>query len=291
MSFARPVRLCFLLAILVHSATRATAQASCIQPPVPTIVTESSSQIVVSITGGVVETCVFAVLAGTDWSVDLSISTTEAIADKLCVDGTVRHENAPHGEGMNSSALPISVAIDAGNFGAGNQVVSFDAMISHGSHLDVLTGNVDFFVFVELIFGFHFIVSYSVDFTVNHGLPATSLVRNGKGINPMGFTELSPAIVGTNWNTTVALSAAEDLSIVAIGLGGPTQGILLEGHVRGEPLCLGPFLTDIARGVHSIPVPNDPSLIGATFCAQAARVGPGRQVILNNAIDVTVGTF
>ncbi len=117
---------------------------------------------------------------------------------------------------------------------------------------------------------------------------ASSSSRNGLGGNPVGFLEAAPAIVGSNWLTSVNLTGAL-ASIVAIGTGGPVTGLMLTGFVQGELLCLPPFLPfDVSVGGHVIPIPNDCALIGATLCTQGAAFSPGL-IQLQNAIDVTIG--
>ncbi len=123
--------------------------------------------------------------------------------------------------------------------------------------------------------------------------PASTTPRNGSGINPVGFFEVSPAIMGGSWDTVVDIGTPGALSsVVAICTGGPTSGIVLTGNVHGEVLCLAPFLKldSSLTGNHSIPVPLDCAFAGITVWAQAATIKP-QDIALNNALDVTVGSF
>ena len=128
-------------------------------------------------------------------------------------------------------------------------------------------------------------------FKISLGAPGTCTARNGLGVNPSNFTCANTPVIGGNWDTTVALSTPDDdFTVVAIGLGGPTQGIFLDACLQGELLCLPPFIVDLGRGAHSIPIPDDSSLVGTPFCTQAANIFFKGFAVLGNAIDVTIGT-
>ncbi len=121
---------------------------------------------------------------------------------------------------------------------------------------------------------------------------SSSTSRNGLGGNPAGFVELTPPVLGASWDTTVDIVTPGALgSIVSISTGGPTSGIMLSGTIAGELLCLPPVVAlDVSTGSHSIPIPADCTLIGRTLCAQGSTFVIG-QVTLNNAIDITLGSF
>jgi len=120
--------------------------------------------------------------------------------------------------------------------------------------------------------------------------PASSAVRNGTGVNPLGFAEVSPAVLGGTWMTTVDIATPGHLaSLVTISTGGPLPGLMLGGFINGQLLCLPPFLApDLGFGSHGIPIPADFFLLGVTLCTQGATFNPGT-VVLNNAIDITLG--
>jgi hypothetical protein len=121
-----------------------------------------------------------------------------------------------------------------------------------------------------------------------------SEVRNGSGINPLGFVELTPAIMGTNWDTTMDIATPGAVaSIIAMGFTGPVSGIFLTGTIHGELLTLPPLFLDVAAGTHSVPIPVDCSLLGETIHAQGAAfvLGVPNISFLNNAIDTRIGTF
>ncbi len=118
--------------------------------------------------------------------------------------------------------------------------------------------------------------------------PASASFRNGSGVNPAGFAQVTPSVIGTNWNVTVDVVTPPNVyaSIVVAGLGGPTQ--VSTGF--GELLCLPPYFKSVAFGAHSIPIPNDCGSVGMVVCTQAATLAPG-DIRLQNALDITIGTF
>ncbi len=125
--------------------------------------------------------------------------------------------------------------------------------------------------------------------TVLLGIPieATTVVRNGTGVNPTGFVEVTPAVIGENWSTTVDLSNGANMSLVVLGLAGPTSSMTK----WGELLVAFPHLTvSIAPGAHSAAIPFDCAIVGLTIPTQAATLGPPK-LELHNALDVTVGAY
>jgi len=117
---------------------------------------------------------------------------------------------------------------------------------------------------------------------------ATATVRNGTGANPLAYTEATPAVLGTYWNTAVDLGGAV-ASLVKISVEGPWPGI---PTLFGEVLCAPPFAhTDVAAGAHAVTIPFDCSLLGQSLWTQAARIRLSPfQLELTNALDVTIGT-
>lgn len=118
---------------------------------------------------------------------------------------------------------------------------------------------------------------------------SASVVRNGSGANALGFTEVTPPIVGQDWNVSVDLGGGV-ASIVVISLAGPLPGVTLNGAVQGELLARPPFLIKTGFGAQAIPIPTGCEMIGLPFTTQAGVFAPG-QVTLYNAIDITLGTF
>jgi len=119
--------------------------------------------------------------------------------------------------------------------------------------------------------------------------PAVARVRTGSGVNPAGFAQSYPALLGGTWRGTVDASAPGTVAtLVALG-SAPTPPI---PSSAGELLCLPPFtLRDIAQGEHAFAIPFDCSLAGRALALQAATVerAPLR-LHLQNALDVVIGT-
>ncbi len=117
---------------------------------------------------------------------------------------------------------------------------------------------------------------------------ASSTVRNGTGVNPLGFTELTPSVLGGSWTTSVDIgSTGHVASLVSLSTAGPAS--LFLGAFTGEVLVLPPTIkpVSVAAGLHVIGIPSDPVLAGVTIYTQGAGVLPG--VFLFNAIDICLG--
>ena len=111
---------------------------------------------------------------------------------------------------------------------------------------------------------------------------------NGSGLNPLGFRDRGGLGLGSIWLSSVEEVGATHRaqppgpatgsgleSVLFLGLGGVVRpGLLLTGPVRGELLCLPPFVQMgySPTGLHRILIPSDPALIGREFCVQAAVV-------------------
>jgi hypothetical protein len=115
---------------------------------------------------------------------------------------------------------------------------------------------------------------------------ATAATRNGTGVNPAGFAQVTPAVIGTNWQTTVNLGlTGHGVSLVLLSTNGPTTLPL----GAGELLIIPPFIkpASVAFGSHPIALPNDMSLLGVEVNTQGAGAVPGLQFY--NAIDICIG--
>ncbi len=117
---------------------------------------------------------------------------------------------------------------------------------------------------------------------------AVGVPRLGLGINPVFFEQLTPPVLGGVWTTRVDPGSLYAFAtVVALGLGGAPQPGTLTSF--GELLVLPPYLIDVAEGLHYVPLPGVCAFAGAQVSAQAAVVGS--QVILTNALDLTLGTY
>jgi hypothetical protein len=116
-------------------------------------------------------------------------------------------------------------------------------------------------------------------------------IRNGTGFNDSIYRATNRPILGTDWLASVDLvsgSGADGSLVAVLGGGAAVPGTLT---AIGELLCLPPILVlQLGAGAHSIPIPNDCSLVALTLATQAASITAGA-LRLTNAIDVTLGTF
>lgn len=132
----------------------------------------------------------------------------------------------------------------------------------------------------------HFAFGMTGSVTVE--IPASSQVRNGSGVNPVGFAEVTPAVIGGTWSVTVDIvTPGAVASAVAVSPLPPIQ----VGTGFGELLInisalAGPIL--VGTGAHSVAIPNDCKLMGQPLATQAATIKSG-SIRLQNAIDVVLG--
>lgn len=119
-------------------------------------------------------------------------------------------------------------------------------------------------------------------------------IRNGSGVNPATFVQLTPPQLGSNWDTTIDIvTPGAVASFIQFAMGGPTQGTFLSGLIHGELLGLPDFppsLTFVAAGSHRIRFSEDFTLVGLTFTTLGGTFAPGN-FQLTNALDITLGTF
>ena len=138
----------------------------------------------------------------------------------------------------------------------------------------------------------------------------TATVYNGSGVNPIQFSNQYGPYLGEPWQSVVMIPPAcfdcgygapsFPPNVLFVGLGGPARpGWTPGGIFAGEMLCR-PTLAllsvsggDDAYPPHSVAIPDNPSLFGARFCAQAAILvhdSAGRLSLeLQNALLLEVG--
>lgn len=119
--------------------------------------------------------------------------------------------------------------------------------------------------------------------------------RNGTGVNPATFVELTPPQLGSNWDTTIDIvTPGAVASFIQFAMGGSTQGTFLSGLVNGELLGLPEFPPGLivieTDGTHRIRFSEDFTLVGVTFTTLGGTFKPGF-IQLTNALDITLGTF
>ena len=121
--------------------------------------------------------------------------------------------------------------------------------------------------------------------------PATAAIRNGAGTNPICAFPLNEPMLGEDWNVGILTSAHPDatMSLLAV-FNLPLSGIFVNA---GEVLVFGTpfFSTNVpATGfldTHTIPVANDPILLGFPLYCQGVIFEPG-SAVLTNAIDIVI---
>lgn len=123
---------------------------------------------------------------------------------------------------------------------------------------------------------------------------AQEVVRLGTPPNPNALRPgvTSPPLAGELWDpvvdhTTFEPGAIADYLLLSFG---PTELAL---GPTGTLLCLPPFpllSSNLSPGTpFALAVPNDASLLGVSFCVQAASLIAGVQIRLTNALDCIVG--
>ena len=129
------------------------------------------------------------------------------------------------------------------------------------------------------------------DFEVNP-FPAAAAVRNGSGINDLCYDAAAP-ILGTTWQPVVDTTGHPGATLTVLVLHPlPATGPVLKG---GEVLVGGMKLAQSSKApvggsaVHTIPVPDDPTLAGFQGFTQGVILGGGWEAC--NAIDITLGCF
>ncbi len=97
-------------------------------------------------------------------------------------------------------------------------------------------------------------------------------------------------VIGQIWVSAVVILAGDVASFLYLS-NGPLPCTPAPGFFTGSFLCVpSPILTDVAAGVHCIPIPNQVSLIGLSLCSQGGSIGLGPfEVTLSNALDLVIG--
>ncbi len=116
------------------------------------------------------------------------------------------------------------------------------------------------------------------------GPAATATIRNGTGVNPLGFQSGTLPLWGEVWDSTIALGG-NFFSFVALSLNGPVTLNSANGQILIAPPLAIPL--DPGFGSHAILLPASPTLIGLSIQTQGITYSPGFQ--FQNAIDLVVG--
>ncbi len=125
---------------------------------------------------------------------------------------------------------------------------------------------------------------------LNFTVSSSCTFRNGSGINPIGFDCQTPPAIGTAWNTTIVTTSETVSTTVLVSLGS-AQVPFLGGEIL-VALSPPPVALPGVMGLHTLPVPNQPGLLGAEYASQGFRIdlaGGSATLVMLNAQDLLIG--
>lgn len=136
-----------------------------------------------------------------------------------------------------------------------------------------------------------FVADFNVDTLQFNDAGAACTTRNGSGVNPIDYRCATRPILGTTWQSVVAMPPNAVAAFLVFGPGGGNPGL---PSPFGEILLnLSPAPIALSGGPNfNVNIPNGPQWNGFTIATQAARidlVGPQQNVVLLNAIDLRLG--
>ena len=124
--------------------------------------------------------------------------------------------------------------------------------------------------------------------------PASVVVNNGVGFNPMCFTSLDSPVIGSTWNLQVDATGFANTQWSAVwcrvGTGGSfffDPGEVLVG--LQNPVCFNSFVVGSGVMNHSHAIPNNPALVGQNWVVQGLFGREDNFTKFCNAFDVVVG--
>lgn len=115
---------------------------------------------------------------------------------------------------------------------------------------------------------------------------AACVFRNGSGVNPAAYQCSSPPRLGQLWTSAIATTPATVWTGIVLGV--PAAPMPAFG---GEALLV-PFDSRLSStGAFSVPIPNDPGLLGQLYSAQGVRIenASNPRIVLLNAQDLRLG--
>ncbi|MEM7205800.1 MAG: hypothetical protein AAF628_36435 [Planctomycetota bacterium] len=118
---------------------------------------------------------------------------------------------------------------------------------------------------------------------------ASCTFRNGSGTNPTGFDCTTDPVVGTNWDSTIATTLSTLSTLLGLSATG-SQFPYLGGEILIGVAPTAAFLP--GAGSYSLPIPDDPTLLGVPLFAQGFRVelvGSTATLVMLNAQDLVLG--
>ena len=111
------------------------------------------------------------------------------------------------------------------------------------------------------------------------------------GVNPTDYTCVTPPILGANWVTAYNANANTIATLLSVSFGGPATGPTFGNGEFLISLSPPPVLF-AATGNITMPMPNDPALVGASVATQGVRLDNnvmGPEIVLLNAQDLILG--
>lgn len=126
--------------------------------------------------------------------------------------------------------------------------------------------------------------------------PAIETPRLGSPPNPFAFKPglTSGPVIGQVWDPYIDHSAFVPTAVLdAFGVTFAPINIALPPF--GTLLCLPPTVTSLYTSVPGLPfhapIPADCVLVGASLCTQAFSIDGASNLLLTNALDITLGSF
>ncbi len=115
---------------------------------------------------------------------------------------------------------------------------------------------------------------------------AACAFRNGSGVNPVGYSCANAPVLGTAWRATIA-TAPGTVSTAVLLAGAPAQLAFGGSEIL---VAWAPAPIAVAGlGMHTVPVPLDNTLLGASLATQGLRIDTPQTLVWLNAQDVTIG--
>ena len=121
-------------------------------------------------------------------------------------------------------------------------------------------------------------------------LEASCSQFNGSGVNPLVCSCASLPLLGSTWNFNVTPGPSTVLTLVFLA----TSALPVPVPLFGGEALIAPPVVDIGTGLglHSVPLPSDPTLAGFTLFGQGLRLNGGAaglQIELTNGLFASLG--
>lgn len=152
----------------------------------------------------------------------------------------------------------------------------------------------NYFGFTNIFFDelqIDFVSDFNLDTLAYNDAGARCALRNGTGVNPVGYRCVTRPVLGTNWQVSIATTPNTTLTFLVFAPGGPSAPVPFLGYeilVQTSPDPVA--VTGI--GTYNTLLPTGAMWLGYTVATQAVRldtVGPAQQFVFLNAQDVVLG--